>query len=183
MIDIGYRLLALFLVITLLRFLLPFEINCSTNILLPETLSRIIIFLKTPNIVLGKFTLSVWHLFLIVWLVGSGIAFLRLLLSYHRFHQIVRQLGTDISIEEPYQSLLQQICQEHHKKCQFHIVKLPGISSPMVTGIHKPYILFPENLNAGSQDLYYILSHEASHIFHHDMIIKFLAQLLCVIYW
>ena len=183
MIDIGYRLLALFLIITLLRFLLPFEIACSTNILLPETLSRIIIFLKTPNIVLGKCTLSVWHLFLIVWLVGSGIAFLRLLLSYHRFYQIVRRLGTDISREEPYRSLLQQICQERHKRCRFHIVQLPGISSPMVTGISKPHILFPDNLNADRQDLYYIISHEVSHIFHHDMVVKLMAQFLCVIYW
>lgn len=183
MIDIGYRLLAVFLAITLLRFLFPFEIAFSTNILLPEILSRVIIFIKTPHIAFGRFSLSIWSTFLIIWLIGSAVTGIRLLRSYRHFNRMIQQLGTDISAEEPYESLLRQICQKRHKKNRFRIVKLPGIGSPMVTGFRNPYILLPEHTITDQQDLYYILSHEAAHIFHHDMVIKFLSQILCVIYW
>ena len=34
-----------------------------------------------------------------------------------------------------------------------------------------------------ADNLYYVLSHEASHYFHHDLFVKFGINLLCIIYW
>lgn len=69
MIDIGYKLLVLFIAVTALRFLFPFEFVYSTNINLPSTLSRIMIGFK------NRFLLSETFLYLLgafFWLFGSS---------------------------------------------------------------------------------------------------------------
>lgn len=183
MMDIGYKLLVSFIIITVLRFLFPFEIAYSTNINLPSTLSHIIICFKDPFINIGHYTLSIWHIFLIIWAVGSCIAMIRCLLSYRSFHRMILSLGTDITSEEPFESIMGKICQKYNKKNPFHIVKLYGITSPMITGIRNPYILIPEDFDVEVQDMYYILSHEAAHFFHHDLLLKFFSEFLCILYW
>lgn len=183
MIDIGYKLLVLFIAVTALRFLFPFEFVYSTNINLPSTLSRIMIGFKKPIFAIGNFPLSPWRIFLVIWIVGICIALIRCILSYRSFHKTVKTLGTDISSKEPYCSLLQEICQKYRKKNRFHIITLRGITSPMIMGIRSPYILIPEDFDVKSQDMYYILCHEASHFFHHDLLLKLFSELLCIIYW
>lgn len=182
--EIGCKLLALFIGITVLRFLFPFEIPCSTNILIPEKLSDIMILcLKDTLIDIGNYELSGFHILLIIWAVGSCIAMLRFLLACRSFRRRIKTQGMDISMEEPYRSLLEEICIKHHKKNRFHIIKLSGITSPMITGIRKPYILIPENFGMKEQDLYYILNHEAAHFFHHDLLLRLFSELLGILFW
>ena len=54
---------------------------------------------------------------------------------------------------------------------------------PMVYGILQPYILMPANLELEPWELYYVLSHEASHYFHHDLLIKSSINIITIIYW
>lgn len=184
MMEIGCKLLALFIGITVLRFLFPFETPCSTNILIPEKLSDIMILcLKDTLIDIGNYELSGFHILLIIWAVGSCIAMLRFLLACRSFRRRIKTQGMDISMEEPYRSLLEEICIKHHKKNRFHIIKLSGIASPMITGIRKPYILIPENFGMKEQDLYYILRHETAHFFHQDLLLRFFSELLGILYW
>lgn len=183
MMDIGYKLLVLFITITVLRLLFPFEIAYSTNIYFPQDLSNLIICFKTDFIRIGNHSLSIWHISLMIWAAGSAITMIRYLLRRHSFHAMILSLGTDISAEEPYHSLLDAVCQKHDKKNLFHIVKLYGITSPMITGIRRPYILIPEDFDADIQDMYYIFSHEAAHFFHHDLLLKLFSEFLCILYW
>lgn len=184
MMEIGCKLLALFIGITVLRFLFPFEIPCSTNILIPERLSHILILcFKNTLVNIGCFHLSGFHILLIIWAIGSCIAMLRFLLACRAFHEMIKTNGADISEEEPYHSLLEGICIKHDKKNCFHIIRLSGIASPMITGIRKPYILIPENFGMKEQDLYYILNHETAHFFHQDLLLRFFSELLGILYW
>ncbi len=184
MMDIGYKLLVLFIGITILRFLFPFEIPYSTNILFPEKLSDILILcFKETLINAGSLSLSGFQILLVIWTAGSCIAMLRYLLSCRSFHKTIKTKGIDISAEEPYHSLLEEICRKSGKKNRFHVINLSSIPSPMITGIRKPYILIPENFDMKEQDLYYILSHETAHFFHHDLLLKFFSELLGILYW
>lgn len=184
MMDIGYKLLKIFLAITLFRFLMPFEILITTNIFLPEKISRIITdaFL-VPHISLGGTALSVWQLFLVLWGIGILVQSFRLLQSYRKLRRRISRFATDISDKEPYQTLLHTICQERSRKNVFRIYELPGIFTPMIYGLKAPCILLPEAFRASEKDIYYILSHEAAHFFHHDLWLKLFSQLLCVFYW
>lgn len=181
MVIIGYPLLTIFLIITFLRFVFPFELPVSTNILLPEWLSIAIIFLKEPHISMGTLTFSIWHLFLFLWSLGFVIGIYRLLCAYRKMYHRIPILGTDVTKEETYASLLGQICKERRRKNQFCIYKLPNLSVPMIFGLRSSYILLPEETH--EKELYYILSHETAHHFHHDQWLKLALQLLCIIYW
>jgi len=50
LLTIGYRLLAVFLVLTLVRFVFPFELPFAKSIYLAEPISSVIFFLRQPLI-------------------------------------------------------------------------------------------------------------------------------------
>ena len=83
MMELGYRLLAFFLVITFLRVMLPLEMPFSTNLNLSQSVSHVIIETLVEPLWTGtQFHPSVWNLFLIVWGIGSCIGFVRLIYVY-----------------------------------------------------------------------------------------------------
>ena len=81
------------------------------------------------------------------------------------------------------QELISGICQKIGKKNNFCVILSPDIQVPMYFGYKKPYIIMPQNLDYSQQDLYFILRHEMSHHFHHDMAIKHMVNLLSIFYW
>ena len=46
-----------------------------------------------------------------------------------------------------------------------------------------PYILLPEKLSLDAEELYYVLCHEASHFFQHDLWLKLFSQILQAVFW
>lgn len=184
MMELGYRLLAFFLVITFLRIMLPLEMPFSTNLNLSQPVSHVIIETLVEPVWTGtNFHFSVWNLFLIVWGIGSCIGFVRLVYAYYSFWKRILVFGNDITNDPLYHSCMELLCEEYHKRNRFHIVRMPVISTPMIYGLGKPYILLPMNLDLSENQLYYVFSHEAAHYFHHDLWIKFASQLICVLYW
>lgn len=183
MMDIGYQLLAVFLAATLIRFLLPFELPCSVIIHLTQKLSYPAVFIKKHRFSVGTWSFSIWHIFLLLWLVGCLVGIFLLVRSYRRFLRSIRVLGTNITDQESCHSTLQQICMKQKQPNRFRVVDMPGISSPMITGLLHPVILIPRDLTLDSTEWYYILSHETAHYFHHDLWLKLLTQLLCILYW
>jgi len=89
----------------------------------------------------------------------------------------------DVSQKEPYQSLLDEICSKHKKKNKFRVAEVAGLKIPVLYSVVKPYILLPKEQNISEKELYYILAHEASHHFHHDLITKFLVRFIDMAYW
>lgn len=189
--DVGYRLLWGYLALILLRFLFPFELIYSKNILLPKSFSRGLIFLKKSYSLWG-FELSIWKLFLIVWLVGSMIMAVRKWKQYHSYRKYVFCQGENITKKEPINQILKDICTSRGKKNRFCVLQMQDHTSPCIFGFTRPCILLPDYLDLGTQaeqsglsseELYYILCHEASHYFRHDLWKKLFAEILCVIYW
>src|SRR5699024_295739 len=82
-----------------------------------------------------------------------------------------------------YYELLSQICEERGKKNNFRIVLFPDIQIPMYFHYKKPYIIMPQNFDCSQEDLYFILSHEMNHHFHHDLMIKYFVTILSILYW
>lgn len=183
MVNAGYKLLSLFLVFTLLRFVVPIELPFSRNMFFPQKLSDIVAFICHEYISYRSISLSIWNLLEIIWLIGSVVQFLRLLKSYMHCRRYLLLSGTDITDREPYKSTLDRICREHHKPNCFRLLMLDDIPTPTIYGIFSPHILIPAGMELSPVDLYYTLSHEASHHFHRDLLIKMGVNILAVVYW
>ena len=180
---IGFRMLTIFAVLTAIRFLFPFELPITTNINLPEQLSRMVIFLRHPRFSLSGTNISIWNLFEIVWAVGFFILLTRYIKEYSSLYCAIKRYGTDLTAKVPYCTLLQEICNGKNRCRRIRILQVPFLQTPMVCKFWVHYILLPENLELEESDLSFILHHEASHIFHHDLLMKFLIQMVCMIYW
>lgn len=183
MIRIGNKLLTLFLAITVLRFLFPLELPISRNILLPEWISRFLIFVKSPLFTIRGFQISIWRILLAVWIAGVIIGVIRLIRSYAEYCHRFSLRCEDVTEKEPYSSTIRKICKERKRKNHFRICLVDLESIPMIHGLSKPIIHIPAQLKLTDRELYYVLSHEAAHYFHGDLWQKLLLKLLCVAYW
>lgn len=56
------------------------------------------------------------------------------------------------------------------------------VASPYLIGLRNPYLILPV-MEYGSEQLYYIISHELMHIKSKDIVWKFLIDLLCTAFW
>lgn len=183
MIRIGNKLLTLFLAITVLRFLFPLELPISRNILLPEWISRFLIFVKSPLFTIRGFQISIWRILLAVWIAGVIIGVIRLIRSYTEYSRSFLLSSKDVTAQEPYFSTIQKICTERGRKNHFRICLTEEESIPMIHGLLKPIIHIPKNLPLTDRELYYVLSHEAAHYFHGDLWQRLLLKLLRIAYW
>lgn len=184
MIRVGYKLLALFAVFVLLRFLLPFEFPFTRNIHLPNSVSRMMAtFYSGQLFMLGETPVTLWRIFQWVWAIGFVLGLLGYIIAYCRARHYIILYGKVVSHREPYRSLLERICREQGKGNCFTVVELPGLRSPVLFGILSPRILVPENLDVTENYMYYILRHEAAHHFHHDLILKNVVRLITLAYW
>ncbi len=183
MINLGYRLLAIFVCITFLRFILPFEFPFTKTIFLPENISFYIILLRHPFCFLGKYGISIWTLLEITWILGAIISCLRYIKEIRLFRNLILLAGRKPVKHDIYMSILDNICRTHGKKNAFRIRELDTIISPQICGIRKPYILLPAHLDFSDEDMYYVLSHEATHHFHHDLLLKCIVRIISIVYW
>lgn len=187
LLSVGYKLLAVFLIFTLIRFVFPFEIDkmfvlgIARNIVLPEFLSIIISYFVKAVVKPFGFKISLWTLFEVVWVVGIVYQVVHYLRELYKYEYFVACWSDDATEEEPYRTCLAKACGD--RKNRFQLLKLPGIPSPCLYGIRRPRILIPANMKINDQDLYYVLRHEVSHHYHHDLVIKRIVSILCMLYW
>ena len=181
LVSIGYKMFGVLLGITLLRIIFPVQFSFTANIVLPECLSQIIMYLRHVFGTIGPVEISAWGIFMIVWIIGSLYKAVKFAAEQLKFRYTVILYGKDITQEEPYSRILDGICGKH--KNRFRVIELPGLVTPMLYGICRPKILMPEGMHLDDTDLTYLLSHEASHHFHHDILTKLGLNILTIIYW
>lgn len=183
MLSIGYKVLAIFMVFAFLRFLFPIAFPFTQNIVLPNFLSKAVVFLRHPYQLSDTFSLSIWNTLEFIWIIGFLILFCLEIIQTIRFQRFIVKHGVVLTEEEPYHSILENINRLKHKKVSFEIILLDSLQTPQLFGIIHPKILLPVSLNLTERELYYVLCHEASHHFHHDILRKFCINLLCTFYW
>ena len=128
--NVGYKLLAVFTIFTLLRFLFPFELPFSTNVVLPEKISYVVFNIYRERFLFAKHPVSLWTIFQCIWLIGSLISLARYIIIRKKANYYVLSNGFAVTEEEPYQPLLNRICQMRGKKNTFQVMKIAGISVP-----------------------------------------------------
>lgn len=181
MLSIGYRLLAVFLVFTLIRFLFPFELPFAKNIYLSGVFPNCISYFRHPFYQIGFFKISLWSIFECVWFVGILVKLRRHIKDCRGSARFIAAHGRDVSRKEPYKTLLDDICGK--RKNPFRVILLSPLDVPQVYGILSPRILIPAHMELNREELDFVLHHEAYHYFHRDILIKEAVSLLCILYW
>lgn len=181
LVSFGYKMFALLLGLTFLRFVLPFEVPFSTNIYFPEMLSRAVAVLRHPFYRSEHIRISIWFILESIWLAGALVMLVRSLKDHLAFHHWVVWESINVTEDEHYSRLLDEICGDDHNP--FWVFELSGLKVPMLYGIRHPRILIPAGMELREEELRYLLSHETAHHFHHDIIIKLGVSLLTVVYW
>lgn len=182
-VNVGYKLLLLFVYCTLLRFIFPIELPLSTNILMCKSFSYIISRIRHPLFTIAGFQCTIWTILLAIWIIGFLIQFIKFIFIRKRARSMIFSSCLDITETEPYQTVLSKVYKEQGKHTHFRILEVYGITSPMLYGAFKPHILVPVNWDVSETELWYIISHEVSHHYHHDLLTKNLIHFLCIIYW
>lgn len=182
MVNAGYKLLALFLGFTFLRFLFPVELPFANYLPLPKVLSAIVQPVKYHFYSFGRLRFSVWTILQFIWLVGILVNAIKKY-RVNTLSDLLVALGKDLTNLEPYASVLAKVCRDKERPNVFRVVELNGIQTPMLYGISSPCILLPKGMSLSRKDLYYSFSHEISHHYHHDLIVGNIFALLKIIYW
>lgn len=181
LVSFGYKMLALVLGITFLRFALPFQFPFTTNIVLNESFSRMIALFRRPVPMADSFEASLWNVCEFIWIIGGFVRLAILVKDHLVFNHWVVWYSINITEDEHYSRLLDEICGESPNP--FCVFKLSDLKVPMLYGIRNPRILVPEGMALQEEEMRYILSHETAHHFHHDILIKLGVCLLSVVYW
>lgn len=181
LLSVGYKVLVVFLFLTILRFIFPIELPVATTVQMPGFLSPVVTFLRHPFFRPLGLRVSPWFVFGIVWAIGS-LHYLRL---YIKDCIDMRGLVTgsikEVTHEEPYASLLTKIC--GRRRNHFRVLISGSIETPCLYGIMKPYILIPKDMSLTREELYYVLHHEVTHHKYHDLLTKRVVRIMFIIYW
>ena len=181
LISFGYKMFALVLGLTALRFLLPFQFSFTANVVLPDILSKIIALFRRPFFMVSSLNVSLWTIFELIWIIGALVKLVLFIKDTLVFNHWVVWYSINVSEDEHYCRLLEEICGDSANS--FCVFELSGLKVPMLYGIRNPRILIPIGMELQEDDLRYLLSHETAHHFHHDIAIKLGMSLLTIIYW
>lgn len=183
LLRLGFRTLNMILLIVFLRLLFPFELPVTTNIYFPERLSYVIAMILGDNYSFHGFSFSIWNVMVLIWITGFFCQLYRYADAAKKLLRFIRLFGTEATKEEPYASILKQICSRERCRNKIHIIKNSFSPEPAVYYLGDYYILIPDNLEINANEMRCLLSHEVSHILHHDLLIKNLVQIACMLYW
>jgi len=180
LINAGYKLIAIFLILTAVRFILPIEFPFVTSIALPQGISKIIIDIFAPRFTLSNFDISIYYLIILIWIVGIAVQTYRFIRTDGMIKRFIFTFGRNVTKNPHYAAILSNT---YAGRAPIRIFEVTGISTPFLYGFSKPYILVPSGENISEQTLTYILKHEITHYVHHDLWLKFGVQLLNIVYW
>lgn len=180
---IGCKCLGILLALAALRLIFPFEFSFTRNINLPESLSYIIAFFHQPLFSVSNFQITSLTLLCMVWIGGVIFQMLRFIREFILMHRYILSNGRDVTTEPACISILSRIPLQPDIRRSIRILRVRGISSPVLYGMAAPRILLPDDMNFSDQELYFILSHEIFHCIHRDLLLKYAVRLTTILYW
>ena len=158
-------------VLCAVRMLIPIELSPVRIVPLRLIYNPLYSFMKT--MLPGGF--AVWMLLLAVWLGGSLFVLIRLLLKYYRSGKLTKQVRMN---SKPIDGGAYGICRNE----RINIYQSGAADVPMTFGLFHKTIIIPDKMYS-DKEMALIIRHEITHIRNGDLVIQFLANLLCVAYW
>ena len=169
------RFLIFLLFIAGIRMLLP--INLPVNITIPSSTFLIptseIIYIQLP--VLG---LKVYQIIVCIWLMVAIVLLFTKAIRYHLFINNVKQFTyTDKTLDK----FLSER-ELNNRPDRISALYTDARVSPFVFGLLNPVIVIPDK-EYSDEELIFVLDHELTHINQHDLLLKWLFNVLTAVFW
>lgn len=169
------RFLIFLLFIAGIRMLFPF--NLPFNITIPDKGILVpisdVVFYEIPGT-----GLCVYHIMFIIWIAVSMVLLLLKAVKYHRF---IKEAETFTHRDDELDKLLKERSLNRHPEKITALYAEVRIS-PFVYGITHPVIVIPDK-EYSEEELKYVLDHELTHINQHDLLLKWLFNVLTAVFW
>ncbi|MCI1656170.1 MAG: M56 family metallopeptidase [Lachnospiraceae bacterium] len=120
--------------------------------------------------------LYVYQLFLLTWLIGAVVLAVRFFAEYRH---TVRQLQKIPTIEK---RVDQELLEQFYHGPVLHVRECTFVDNPFSYGVRKKEILLP-NVEMTNEERSLILRHEAMHHRNRDLLLNFLVQIFCCLFW
>lgn len=127
-------------------------------------------------------SVTISHFIMIIWV--SGIFFITIIAIVNQFRlkEYISRCGKNISENEISKIFIgKEFERNDFNKLKF--VKVPMFKSPALIGIFKPIVLMPEGMNYTDDETELVIMHECYHYKRKDNIIKFVINLVAVLFW
>lgn len=180
--GIGFKLTAVFCVITLMRFLFPFELPFAKTLIFPEFMSNGLSVLRHRHNVFPGVWISLWNVFGVVWLAGTICSLAILFYTHWKLRILVLPNSKDVTDQEPYATIIKEVCSERQRR-KIRMRTTRFVNAPMIMGLRKAIILLPADIDTSDEDVMFALRHEVYHYVHHDLWLKFGVNCLVAVYW
>lgn len=123
---------------------------------------------------------EIWTVIGILWLIGiTGMVGYEVIM-YQSVYKSIRRWRRPAPKE--YQQQFELVCQEMHIAKKILVYQCSKVTSPMIVGLYRPFIILPER-EYQKESLYYIYKHELTHFKHGDLYYKLIQTIVRCIYW
>lgn len=117
----------------------------------------------------------------LLWAAGAALLLVWYLVGYLRFRRYVRRWAVPLS-DPGARHMLEELRLELGVSAGVELLRCPGVSGPMLTGILRPAILLPDRA-CGREELWFALRHELCHCRRRDIAYKALLLLAKAVHW
>jgi beta-lactamase regulating signal transducer with metallopeptidase domain len=133
------------------------------------------------NVVMGTNNSNIAPYILYIWLIVAIGFFIQKITKYQSFSKYIKADWQ--SVDDPQiLDLLSDIHEEKKITYPIDLYTSSLISSPLLLGIKKSYIVLP-SVDLSEEQLYSILSHELTHFKNKDILYKWFMQFVLCIHW
>lgn len=128
----------------------------------------------------SSFTLA--HILIVVWLIG---AFYHIALEIHSYRSIIYSFRHFKILKNTKETLAVELILKNsgvNNRDNISIIKTSCVTEPMIYGLYRPIIVLPDYKFTDSE-MNQILSHEIAHLLNHDILAKWILEIVCSFYW
>lgn len=127
--NIGYKLIAMFCLVTLVRLIVPFELPITQTIAFPKLISDVVLAVRYPYGTFFGMELSLWTALCVVWIIGIIVRLMIFVNDHKIARNYARSYGADVTDKEPYASMLKELCTERQRR-HVKILETEGVEIP-----------------------------------------------------
>ncbi|HZK55228.1 MAG TPA: M56 family metallopeptidase, partial [Desulfosporosinus sp.] len=154
------------------------EENASNSSILPNVQENVTNGVYNDDVDHSRYFRDLFNQYVIyLWLLGIIIALTANLTGYARFSKHLKQANKPATDEE--NRILEALLNGRN---DIRLVRNRFVTTPMLIGILKPYIIIPD-INFDGEQLKNILLHEISHLRRFDVAVKWLTMIAASIHW
>ncbi|WP_375179156.1 M56 family metallopeptidase [Enterococcus rotai] len=135
----------------------------------------------TDNVIIGRKQQPVASYILYIWLAVSCSLMVQKITKYQSFTKYIKSDWQPVDDPEII-DILSEICEKKEITAPIDIYTTSLISSPLLLGITKNYIILPHEYLTKKQ-LHGIFSHEVTHYQNKDIFYKWLMQIIVCLHW